>query len=139
MTARMTPFLKFLLTGGISALVNIGSRALLSLALPFEVSVLAAYLIGMVVAFMLMRAFVFARSGQAPASEFVRFGIVNAVGLALVWLVSVALAGWLFPAVGFTWHAEFVAHTIGVLSPVVTSYFGHKLFSFRPVNRPNEP
>lgn len=135
----MTPFLKFLLTGGIAALANIGARALLSLILPFEVAVVVAYLIGMIVAYLLMRAFVFARSGASPQREFIRFSIVNLVALAQVWLVSVALASWLFPAIGFVWHAELIAHTIGVLSPVATSYFGHKLFSFRPAGKPNDP
>ena len=127
----MTTFLKFLLTGGTAAVVNIAARALLSLFMPFGLAVVVAYLIGMVVAYLLARAFVFGPSGQSTRSEFLRFGLVNLVGLVQVWLVSIALANWLLPAVGFNWNIELVAHTIGVLSPVFTSYFGHKLFTFR--------
>ena len=46
-----------------------------------------------------------------------------------------AWRGLIFPAVGFTWHGETVAHVIGVLVPVVTSYLGHKHFSFAAPRR----
>ena len=124
------PFLRFLLTGGFAAAVNIGSRALFSLVMPFEAAVVVAYLVGMATAFVLARLFVFAPSGGGVRG-FARFALVNLVALVQVWLVSVGLANWLFPAVGYIFHAELVAHTIGVLSPVVTSYYGHKLFTFR--------
>ena len=52
------------------------------------------------------------------------------VRLLLVWLVSVGLAHYLFPALGFTWHDETIAHAIGVAIPIFTSYLGHKHFSF---------
>ena len=40
------------------------------------------------------------------------------------------LARLAFPAVGFDWLAEDIAHLIGVAIPAVTSYFGHRHFSF---------
>jgi putative flippase GtrA len=36
-----------------------------------------------------------------------------------------------FPAIGFFWHAEDIAHFIGLSVPAVTSYFGHKHYTFR--------
>ena len=51
-----------------------------------------AYLVGMTIAYLLNRLFVFERSGRAVADEYVRFGIVNLVALAQVWIVSVGLA-----------------------------------------------
>jgi putative flippase GtrA len=59
-----------------------------------------------------------------------RFALVNIAAIAQVWIVSVGLARFVFPAAGFTWHAETVAHVIGVAVPVFTSYVGHKRFSF---------
>ena len=44
--------------------------------------------------------------------------------------VSVGLAKLAFPAVGLRWHAELIAHVVGVLSPVLVSYQGHKRFFF---------
>jgi putative flippase GtrA len=123
-------FLKFLVTGGLAALANLASRYALNLLMPFEAAVVVAYLIGMTTAYVLARLFVFRVSGRSVASEFRRFAIVNVVALAIVWLVSVGLARLLFPAVGFTWHVDDVAHLIGVLSTAVTSYFGHRLYTF---------
>jgi putative flippase GtrA len=134
LVSRLPPFVRFLVAGGIAAAVNVGSRLLLSLVIPFEWSVVVAYVVGMTVAYILTRLFVFESTGQT-AQEYARFALVNVVALMQVWLVSVGLADWVFPAIGFTWHAELVAHTIGVLSPVLTSYYGHKLFSFAPDKR----
>ncbi len=123
-------FLKFLVTGGLAALVNLASRYALNLFMSFEAAVVVAYLIGMTTAYVLARLFVFQRSGRSVVSELRRFAIVNVVALAIVWLVSVGLARLLFPAVGFTWHADDIAHLIGVLSTAVSSYFGHRLYTF---------
>ena len=79
----------------------------------------------------LARVFVFKpAAGDAPG-QFLRFAMVNALAFVQVWAVSVGLARVAFPAAGFTWQAETVAHVAGVLSPVVTSYLLHKHFSFR--------
>jgi putative flippase GtrA len=123
-------FARFLLTGGVAAGVNVVSRWALSHAMVYEAAVAVAYLFGMATAYGLSRAFVFERSGRTMANEAVRFAIVNVAALAQVWVVSVGLARLVFPAVGFTWHAEDVAHLIGVVVPAVTSYFGHRHFSF---------
>jgi putative flippase GtrA len=124
-------FVRFVLAGGASAAVNISVRLLLSKVVAYEVAVVLAYLVGMATAFVLMRAFVFEASGNETRSQMIRFTLVNLVALAQVWVVSVALARWLFPALGFTWHAETVAHVIGVGSPILTSYAGHRFYSFR--------
>ncbi|WP_424813615.1 GtrA family protein [Roseococcus sp. YIM B11640] len=123
-------FIRFVLTGGTAAAVNIGARILFSQVMRYEIAVVLAYLVGMVTAYLLARRFVFAASGAGMGSEFSRFAMVNAVALAQVWIVSVGLARFVFPAVGYTFHAETVAHVIGVLSPIGTSYLGHRHFSF---------
>lgn len=125
-----SPFLRFLASGGIAAGINILARILFSQVMAYEIAVVLAYLAGMFTAYVLMRLFVFEASGRGTGSELWRFAIVNAVALVQVWLVSVGLARWLFPAVGYTFHADTVAHVIGVLSPVLTSYLGHKRYSF---------
>ena len=123
-------FFRFIAAGGFAAAVNISSRIALSTAMPFEAAVLLAYVIGMVAAFTLYRTHVFAPSGRSVRDESTRFILVNAIAAAQVLVVSVVLARFVFPAVGFDWHAETTAHVAGVLSPVFTSYLGHKHISF---------
>lgn len=128
-------FGRFLVTGGIAAVVNVLSRYFLSLIMEYRWAVIAAYLCGMTTAWILSRLFVFEASGRGRAAEYLRFGLVNLFAAAQVWLVSVGLAEYLFPRVGFSWHPETTAHIIGVIVPVFTSYLGHKHFSFAPLAR----
>jgi putative flippase GtrA len=125
-------FFRFLLVGGIAAAVNIGARYVFNLWISFEMAVLVAYLFGVVTAYMLSRRYVFVATGRKAHEEFLRFGLVNVVAAAQVWLISVGLVRLLFPALSFTWHAEDIAHCIGVAAPTITSYFGHRHFSFAP-------
>jgi len=123
-------FILFLGAGGAAAVVNILSRIVLNWAMPYEIAIVVAYLIGMTTAYLLNKRFVFAASGRNVTSEYLRFALVNLAAVAQVWIVSVGLARYVFPAAGFAWHAETVAHVIGVAVPVFTSYLGHKHFSF---------
>lgn len=126
-------FARFLITGGIAAGVNVVSRYFLSMAMEYRWAVIAAYLCGMTTAWVLSRLFVFEETGRSRAAEYARFGLVNVVAAAQVWVVSVGLAEYVFPKLGFAWHPEEVAHVIGVIVPVFTSYLGHKHFSFAPL------
>ena len=130
MTDEQRRFVLFLAAGGTAALVNILSRIALNLVMPYEAAILVAYLCGMTTAYLLNKHFVFAASGRAVATEYMRFVLVNLAALVQVWIVSVGLARLVFPAVSFTWHAGTVAHVIGIVVPVFTSYLGHKHFSF---------
>lgn len=96
----------------------------------FEIAVIIAYLVGMLTAYVLARRFVFQASGRSVVSELKRFAVVNVFSLVLVWSISVGLADHLFPAVGLVWHAEDIAHFIGVAAPAVVSYFGHRAYTF---------
>ncbi|WP_291843467.1 GtrA family protein [Maricaulis sp.] len=123
-------FVSFIVAGGIAAGVNWGSNILLRLVMPLEASVLVAYLIGMTTAYTLSRLFVFAESGRQLHDEYIRFAIVNVIAAAQVWLVTIALAKWFLPLIGWIWYPELVAHAAGVASPILTSYLGHKYFTF---------
>lgn len=128
-------FIKFFITGGLAALCNIGSRYFFSLFVGFQFAVGLAYLVGMTVAYILARLFVFERSGRNVKSEFSRFALVNLFSFFLVWFISVTLAFVVFPAIHFTWHPEDVAHFIGVIAPAAVSFFGHRYFSFKAVSK----
>ena len=125
-------FSTFVFVGGVAALVNWLSRMGFSAAgLNLTAAVICAYVIGMTTAYVLSRRFVFEATGQAVSGEVVRFMLVNLVAATQVWLVTIGLHDWLFPKIDFDWHAGSVAHGIGVASPVMTSYLGHRFFTFR--------
>ena len=123
-------FGRFLLAGGLAAGVNVGMRYALNFVMSFEWAVAAAYLCGMLTAYLLARAFVFASSGRTNASALGRFAVVNVGALVIVWMVSVVLARAVFPALAFAWHANDIAHVSGVCATAVTSYLAHKHWSF---------
>lgn len=126
-TAR---FLRFAVTGALAAAVNILSRMLLSSYMSYSASIIASFLIAMTTGYLLMKFTVFERSGRHPGGEYLRFGLVNVVALAQVWCVSMVLARYVLPWAVPSLPPETPAHVIGVLSPVVTSYFLHKHFTF---------
>jgi putative flippase GtrA len=121
----------FAVTGGIAAACNLGSRAAFSLVMSYSLAIILAYVVGMVTAFVLARQFVFRPAEDGVVREFLRFAGVNVAALAQVWAVSVGLVTYVFPWAGFEWHPETVAHVIGVASPIFSSYFLHKHFTFR--------
>jgi putative flippase GtrA len=122
---------RFLLAGGLAAGANFGSRFLFSLWFRYEIAIALAYLVGMTVAFVLMRSYVFDGGRKAIAPQIFRFTVVNAVAALQTLLISVALARWVLPALGLTRDVEAIAHLVGVLVPVATSYVGHRLSTFR--------
>lgn len=124
-------FVRFLLTGGFAAGVNVLSRVLFGGIVNYEVAVTLAYLVGMTTAFVLARFFVFDGRHSGVRGQYTRFVMVNVVAFAQVWIVSVGLDRFIFPAIGWTWQAATLAHGIGVVSPVAASYIGHKKFSFK--------
>lgn len=123
--------LLFLVCGGLAALINMGARWLLNHYMPYGAAIVLAYMMGMLVAFLMFKFFVFhARRSSRTARETWRFVLINVLALAQTLGVSVGLADYLFPRMGYTWHAPDIAHVIGVLIPVFTSFIGHKYFTF---------
>ena len=124
-------FIKFLFAGGIAAATNFGSRIVLSIWIPYIPAIISAYCIGMITAFALNRAFVFAQPTNRLHHQIGWFAIVNLAAVAQTIAISVALASYLLPALGLINHAETIAHGVGVIFPVITSYLGHKHLTFR--------
>lgn len=124
-------FVLFLIAGGLAAGVNIGSRLLLGHWLAYIPSILVAYCLGMATAFVLGKQFVFEKAQNPLHQQALWFMAVNAAAVVQTLLISVSLSHWLLPAMGMHFHNDTMAHVVGVLAPVVTSYFGHKHLSFR--------
>lgn len=128
----LTPqFVRFLLAGGIAAGANYGSRFLFSRWVGYEQAIVLAYMVGMSVAFILMRRHVFDAEDKGIVFQIAKFIGVNILAILQTLLISIILAHWVLPAMGIFEHVEAMAHLVGVLVPVVTSYFGHKYLTFR--------
>jgi len=124
-------FVTFLVTGGVAAAVNFSSRILYNQWVDFSVAVVLAYLTGMVTAFVLARYFVFTESNQSMQRSALWFVLVNIVAVIQTWAISMLLAYYVLPRMGLTQFITEIAHAVGVVVPVFTSYLGHKRFSFK--------
>lgn len=124
-------FFVFFLSGGVAAAVNFGSRIVYNVWVNFSVAIMLAYVTGMITAFVLVKQFVFTESQQAFHRSAVFFVLVNLVAVLQTWVISMGFAYYVLPAMGFTLFVHELAHAIGVLVPVFTSYIGHKHWSFR--------
>jgi putative flippase GtrA len=124
-------FATFVLTGGIAALVNFGSRIVYQQWMSFSVAIVLAYLTGMVTAFVLAKAFVFTHETHSVRRSALIFTAVNVAAIAQTWLVSMGLAYYVLPWLGVTRFVPEIAHAVGIIVPVFTSYLGHKYWTFR--------
>lgn len=128
---RSRQFLSFLVSGGIAAAVNFGTRIALSQWFSFSTAVVLAYLVGMATAFMLAELFVFTRRESSIRRSAAFFVLVNILAIAQTWAVSMLLAHIVLPALGVHTFREEIAHAVGIVVPVFTSYLGHKHWTFR--------
>lgn len=132
MIARLlsTSGARFLLIGGLAALINWLVRFPLSLLVPYAAAVSLATLIGMVFGFVLYRAYVFPGSDRALHHQIVAFTLVNLVSLAIVTGVATSLVA-LPPLAALlgSWTEGF-AHAAGIAAGAVSNFIGHRLITF---------
>jgi putative flippase GtrA len=125
-------FLRFLGLGAVAAVANYSSRFALDPFMPFELSVVLAYVVGMVVAFVLFKRFVFGDAGDGTLRQVGRFAAVNSIGALIAVAVSSLMARVILPMAGWELYPFSVAHVVGVMAPTVASYLGHKFFTYKP-------
>jgi putative flippase GtrA len=123
-------FVLFLLTGGTAAAVNFGSRIVYNRWMDYSNAIILAYITGMITAFVLAKLFVFKQSQRKIHHSAMIFTLVNLVAVAQTWAISMALAYYVLPWIGITQFVKEIAHAVGVVIPVFTSYIGHKRWSF---------
>ena len=128
---KFQQIIKYLLSGGLAALVNIGSRMVLNIWLSYEISIIIAYFFGMVVAFLLMRKTFYIKQNANILPQIVKFCFVNLLSIAQTFLVSLFLFYYFFPFIGIVQDTKVLSHFIGVLFPVFISYFLHKYLTFK--------
>jgi putative flippase GtrA len=120
----------FLLVGGTAAVVNWISRILLNAVVNYGVALVLAYGCGMICAYLLNRRYVFPGATRPVHQQVHYFIVVNLVAFPLVWGTSWLLSEIVFPRLQWTTHPREIAHGLALALPTVTSYFGHKYFTF---------
>jgi putative flippase GtrA len=124
-------FVFFLLTGGVAAAINFVSRVFYSHWFNFSVSIVIAYITGMIAAFVLARIFVFTECKHSLQRSALFFVLVNVVSICQTWVVSISLAFYVLPLVGWKFFVPEISHVVGIIVPVFSSYIGHKHWTFR--------
>lgn len=127
-------FLRFFLAACTAALVNFVARVALDPWLGYGAAIIVAYLIGMVVSFLLYQRQVFAASEQPLYSEISFFALINLAGLFQTFIFSLGIYHWLLPMLDWTWKSKEIAHIIGMAIPVFSSFIGHKYLTFKRKN-----
>lgn len=124
-------FILFFLCGGIATLVNLLSRYLINKILGYTVAIIIAYCLGMIVAFALFKFFVFDTKGQKKiVHEIWGFVLVNMWGMFQTVIVSLLGVDYVFPWCRMDWYPDDVAHFLSLSILTLTSYIGHKYFTF---------
>lgn len=124
-------FFRFVVASSVAAGANIGSRIVFNLSMGYVPAIVLAFCVGLASAFVLNRAFVFREAINPLHYQAFWFVMVNLAALVQTLAISLLLVDVVFPVTRFRWHPETVAHVIGVGIPAITSYLGHKHFSFR--------
>lgn len=127
-------FLRFFVAACLAALVNFASRIALDPLLGYGAAIVVAYLIGMVVSFVLYQRQVFQASGRPLYEEMSFFCLINLAGLFQTFIFSLGIYHWLLPILHWTWKSKEIAHIIGMAIPVFSSFIGHKYLTFKRKN-----
>ena len=124
-------FSYFLISGAIASLMNWGGRFFFSQYFNFQTSVVLAFFIGLLSGFLLMRFFVFTGTKSSIKLQVIWYVVINMVALAQTFVVSLFMFKLIQSVVESRDFAEAIAHAVGVIVPVLTSFLGHKHFTFR--------
>lgn len=101
----------------------------------FSAAIVLAYVTGMVTAYVLARLFVFRGAEVGVVRSATWFALVNLLAVLQTWAVSVWLAYQVLPTLGVIRFDKEIAHFVGIVVPVFTSFIGHKYLSFRSPSR----
>lgn len=125
-------FFRFVATGLTAAAGNLAVVWILRRVVVYETALLCGIATGFSISFLLTRLFAF-RSGkrQALGGTLARFIAVYGFGVAVNMSIAVVLGRFVLPPVLGTVHAEMAGAFCGSGSMMVTSYFGHRFFTYR--------
>ena len=123
-------FVLFLIVGSIAALINCTSRWVLSHWFGFGLSIVMAYILSMLTAFLLNLKLVFKNSARPIAKQISSFFFINISFLPLVLILSISITE-IFLRLQIHYHNQTIAHAISVCVPALVTYLFYKFYTFR--------
>jgi putative flippase GtrA len=124
-------FARFLLVGGMALVCHWLSRFAFNLFVGYGWAIVLAYGVGIIVAFVLNKIYVFPYSGRALHFEISMFFAVNIAAFPLVWVVAYVIGEWVLVNYLARELALALAHGFAITLPVFLNYALHKLVTFR--------
>lgn len=124
-------FGRFVVAGGIAALLHWLSRFLFNLFMSYALAILAAYAVGMTIAFVLNKRYVFPYSRRPVAAEVSFFVLFNVAAFPFVWVAAYVLGEQVFPGFMPRQLALALGHGCAVALPVLVTFVLHKSITFR--------
>jgi putative flippase GtrA len=121
---------RFLVAGGIAALVNWLIRFPVELVLPYFSALIVATCVGMTCGFLLYRGWVFPGSTRPLAGQMRDFILVNLTGQTTMLGVAALARQLLVLAQVETLVAGASAHALGIAIGAVVNYLGHRHVTF---------
>ncbi len=128
--ANIRRVFSFLFVGGSAALINWLARIILSFWLEYELAVLLAYIIGMIVGYLGYRFLVYSASDSSVKAEIMRFIVVNIISGVIVVLSASLLARIILPFIGQAIFVEESAHALAIALGAVINYHAHAHITF---------
>ena len=128
--AGIPTWARFIVAGGLAALVNWAVRFPLSAWLPYLPAVVLATAIGMAFGFVTYRAFVFEPAQDHVAVQIRSFILVNLISMLLVAAIALAARSLLLLIVPLT-AAEAFAHAVGIGCGAIANFIGHSTITFK--------
>jgi putative flippase GtrA len=122
-------FGRFLLAGGRAAIANWLSRFVFNLFMSYAAAIVAAYALGMAVAFVLNKRHVFPYSQRPVGAEMSFFVLFNVLAFPLVWVIAYALGERLLS--GLLPRQLALGHGLAVAVPGLVNFVLHKFITFR--------
>ena len=124
-------FVRFIAVGGIALTFHWVSRFVFNSFMSYGWAIVLAYGVGMIVAFVLNKIYVFPFSARPLNFEIIVFFAVNAAAFPLVWVVAYVLGEWILTGYMQPQLAFALAHGFAITLPVFANYALHKLVTFR--------
>lgn len=124
-------FIRFLVVGGIALLLHWLSRFVFNWFVGYGWAIVLAYFVGILVAFVLNKLYVFPYSKRSLSFEMSFFFLVNIAAFPFVWIVAYVLGEWIFTSWLSRPSALALGHGIAIVLPVFANFALHKLITFR--------